>query len=724
MNGVTQNGHSQTLHFGAFDIDLRTQELRKHGTRIKLPRQSFQILHMLLERPGELVTREELQKILWPSDTFVDFDHGLNNAVKRIRAAIGDSADAPRWIETLPRLGYRFIGAVEPKNGHATEAAPLLIASSPASNPASTAALQPRKSQWLWPLGIVALTLVVGGAGIGYRSHARWLAAGTLAISPFTSYPGFEFSPTFSPDGNQIAFAWTGGDQSELYDLYVKVVGTETPVQLTHSPAASLVPAWSPDGRFIAFHRSGVASKSQSGLFLIPVVGGPERKLLSLPFAEHMKEGGLAWSSDSKWVIFPEPEEKEFHLQLVALNIETLEQRRLHKPSDDCAAEGLPAISPDGQSLAFTCMFDFGLSGLYVQPWPTGSAREILRAKGVFEGLSWASDGRSLIYTLDTDLWRIPLHHGATPERLWFGQNALGAVVARSGSRLAFTHVQTSADIWRIPLTPSKGDVNRAVRLAPSELTQQGAQYSPDGKRVAFESTRSGTPEVWVCDADGTDLVKLTSFGGPLTGTPRWSPDNRFIVLDSRASGKAELYVVSADGGTPHLLPTLPSGGSVPFWSHDGAVIYFASEIDGVPQLFKMPARGGPPVQLTRRGGLVSRESPDGKHLYYLRPSGGAEIWTVGTDGSNEKRVEGLPVFKWPAWDLTQNGIYYYDMIPGSHSISFFDFATRQIHEVIQTPGRPAPFASNVSISPDGKDLLYTQVGRNTADIVLVDNFR
>src|SRR3974390_1323698 len=113
MMGSNGNGNPQGLRFGVFDVDLRTQELRKHGTRVKLPRQSFQILQMLLERPGELVTREELQKALWPAETFVDFDHGLNNAVKRIPAALGDKAETPRWIETLPRLGYRFIGAVD-----------------------------------------------------------------------------------------------------------------------------------------------------------------------------------------------------------------------------------------------------------------------------------------------------------------------------------------------------------------------------------------------------------------------------------------------------------------------------------------------------------------------------------------------------------------------------------------------------------------------------------
>ena len=101
------------LRFGDFEADFRTQELLRQGVRVRLPRQSFQILQKLLERPGELVTREELHKALWPGDTFVDFDHGVNNSVKRIRDALGDSPEAPRYIETLPRLGYRFVGSVD-----------------------------------------------------------------------------------------------------------------------------------------------------------------------------------------------------------------------------------------------------------------------------------------------------------------------------------------------------------------------------------------------------------------------------------------------------------------------------------------------------------------------------------------------------------------------------------------------------------------------------------
>src|SRR6185437_7197208 len=107
------NGVSVAIRFDVFDADLQTQELRKHGVRLRLPGQSFQILKMLLERPGQLVTREEFQKALWPSDTFVDFDHSLNAAVNRLREALGDSAEEPRLVETLPRRGYRFIAPVE-----------------------------------------------------------------------------------------------------------------------------------------------------------------------------------------------------------------------------------------------------------------------------------------------------------------------------------------------------------------------------------------------------------------------------------------------------------------------------------------------------------------------------------------------------------------------------------------------------------------------------------
>lgn len=747
-----QNGNGSLVRFGVFDVDLRTQELRKYGTRVKLPRQSFQVLQMLLERPGELVSREELHKALWSSDTFVDFDHGLNNAVKRIRKALGDSAEAPHFIETLPRLGYRFIGTVEAANGNGSS--PALNGNGSLANgngasmhangsraiPASTAALPapstpqmfeavptftmgtPYRPQALWSIIAVLSVLLVGMSIWVYR--ARPLpSADMLQITPFTSSPGYEFTPTFSPDGNQIAFVWTGGDQSELLDLYVKVVGTDTPVQLTHNPATVIIPAWSPDGRFIAFTRFKLHSPEDSGIFVIPAVGGPERKLGTLTFGKYIYQGGLTWTPDGHSVIFPEPFDNEFKSRLVALNVETLEQRPLASPSPRCTAHGLPRFSPDGKTLAFACMYTFGLGGVFVESWPSGTPREILEARGEVDGLTWGPEGRSLVYTLNSNLWRVAVR-GGTPERLWFGQNAFNPVVAPTAARLAFTHQEQEMDLHRIPLGDPEHSAGRSVRFVPSELTQKNPQYSPDGKRIAFESNRSGNIEVWVSDLEGGDLQRLTSFGGPLTGTPRWSPDGKRIVFDSRASGKAQLYIVSADGGTPQMLRTTADGGSVPFWSHDGKWIYFASDVQGVSQIFKVQAEGGQPVQLTHGGGLLARELPDGSRLYYLRVSGKTEIWSIGTDGSNEQPVKGLPSFSWPSWDLTATGIYYYDSIPPTNEILFFDFATLKTRVAARTSGRPAPFVTTLSVSPDGKELVYPQLERSTADIMLVDGFR
>src|SRR5580658_1513591 len=202
MEGDYQNGKTQALQFGVFDLDLRTQELRKYGTRVKLPPQSFQVLQMLLERPGTLVSREELQKALWPADTFVDFDHGLNNAVKRIRAAIGDSAETPHWIETLPRLGYRFIGPVEiAKNGHPPAPAPAngdALATLPSNGhgsvetqspsearPTPFAAQNSGRTRWGWSIASLTLFAIVVLLGWHYRARQSGASADGLQLVPF-----------------------------------------------------------------------------------------------------------------------------------------------------------------------------------------------------------------------------------------------------------------------------------------------------------------------------------------------------------------------------------------------------------------------------------------------------------------------------------------------------------------------------------------------------------
>jgi Tol biopolymer transport system component/DNA-binding winged helix-turn-helix (wHTH) protein len=725
MAETPENG-TRTIHFGVFDADLRTQELRRQGTRIKLPRQSFQILQMLLERPGELVTREELRNALWPEDTFVDFDHGLNNAVKRIRAVLGDSAEAPRYIETLPRMGYRFIGPIAangngngaPSNGNLKQNGSMAATESVVESPANQFPVAPvARPTRTRVIAIVAGILLLMGAGVfilHFRQHMH--EPPTLTLIPFTSYPGSEVSPTFSPDGNQIAFVWNGGEDGKTFDLYVKEVGTEAPVRLTHLNANYLGAAWSPDGRFLAVMAAD-AHVGDVSLFVIPAVGGSERELIRSAAIKSMFEMEVAWTPDSQWIVFSRTE-NEFRAHLEMINVQTREVRDLPSPSPRCAATGFVSFSPDGRSMAVSCMYTWGLHGLYVQAFPTGPARELRELRGEMEGLQWSRDGRSLIYAMTGDLWRIGANSGV-PERLWFGQGASSPTVPRDVNRLAYVHKLNSADLWQVPFGGSGGTASRPF---PTSLTQQDATYSPDGKKMAFESTRSGSMEIWVCNLDGADPMQLTNFGGALTGTPRWSPDGQKIVFDSRASGKAELYIVNSGGGKVQLLKTTPGGASVPYWSRDGQWIFFAADVSGDSQLFKIPAAGGKPVQLTTKGGFIAKQAPDGK-IYYTRPAGRNQLWSIDPDGKNEARIPGIPEMAWPAFEVTARGIYYIDPISGDDAIHFYNFGTRKTEVALKLPGRAQPYAAQISISPDEKSLLYSQTTHDEADIVLVEGF-
>jgi len=153
------------IPFGPFEADLLTQELRKHGIRLPLPRQSFQILKMLLERRGELVTREELRAALWPSDTFVDFEHSLNPAVNKLRDALGDTADDPRYIETLPRRGYRYVGGVEAEPGPAQQSA-----AQPSRTSSSAVIAAAKQHRWAVTTGVFAVLVLIGAAAFGVYS--------------------------------------------------------------------------------------------------------------------------------------------------------------------------------------------------------------------------------------------------------------------------------------------------------------------------------------------------------------------------------------------------------------------------------------------------------------------------------------------------------------------------------------------------------------------------
>ncbi len=729
------NGHP--VSFSNFEVDLRARELRKHGTKIKLQDQPFQILALLLEKPGEVVTREEIRNRLWPADTFVDFDHSLNSAVKKLRQALSDDPDVPRFIETLPRRGYRFIAPL--RNGSApAAAAPPEIA--PVSDPVSAqsaAALPPppasRPHRWKLFAAAVGFFVLAVALIAWLRSSSplrttKVAASAPVRLVPLTSFSSNLSKASFSPDGSQVAFQWDGDQPNHALDIYIKQIGTEKPLQITDLPGYSYFPAWSPDGHYIAFFHE---NQDQSPvIFVIPALGGPARQLhgLARRLACHQE---LNWSPDGKFLLFSEQSAANQPCRIVQLTIEDLTVRQLSDPPVPSTGDWGARYSPNGKSIAFI-RNSKDVEDIYVMPAAGGTPRRVTFDNRFVMGLAWTPDSREIVFSSDRGganggLWRI-FASGGTPERLSVGSdNAYMPDVSLKGNRLLYASGAWNENIWHFPVGPGHR-IGKPDRIISSAAQEEGPQYSPDGKYIVFQSTRTGDFQIWRADADGSNLVQLTSFTGPLTGTPRWSPDGRQIAFDSRPGPHPNIYVVTAEGGPSRRFPNDTSDDAVPSWSHDGRTIYFASNRTGAWQVWKRTVDGGKPVQVTSNGGFAAFESPDGKSIYYAKFNEKG-IWQAPVNGGQEAEVvDEPPADYWGYFGVGHDGLYYVGdtgtAAKHQPGFKFFDFATRKITnmgDIEKVPGEAAP---GFSVSPDGKNILFVQLDDSRISLMLAENFR
>ena len=357
MNAGTKE--RQRYHFGAYEVNPDALELRKNGARIKLREQAFQILLVMLERPGELITREELRQRLWSDDTFVNFDKSLNTAINRLRDILSDSAVNPRFVETVPRHGYRFIGEVRKSNEvddrlsdkELSPVAPVTAAEINVSGKASAERTDRPFPAFLWvALGFLAASVL---AWIGHR--AFWPTANfeSLRALPLTSYAGVVRSPSFSPDGSEFAFAWTREDGPHS-GVYVQAVGAAEPLKLTASRVNAFGPAWSPDGSLIGYLQD--STDDRFDIMVIAPTGGQPRKVgeLSYPFAQELalRSELLSWTPDGKFLVFPDAGGGQ-RTAIWRLDITSNEREQITYPKSPVNGHTVPKISADGRTLAF-----------------------------------------------------------------------------------------------------------------------------------------------------------------------------------------------------------------------------------------------------------------------------------------------------------------------------------------------------------------------------------
>jgi len=712
------------LHFGPFEINLEAHELRKHGLRIKLSEQPFHVLVLLLERRGEVVTRSELRSALWPGQNWGDLDHRLNKAINRVRDALGDSAEAPRYLETLPKIGYRFVLPATPMLPVAPVVAALVPAERAVEVPMPMPAAARRRSPvWTVAAGVILLAGLMFALPAVFRAFAKkggpsWLG---MEATPLTTYVGAERYPCFSPDGSRVVFAWNGEEQ-KVFHLFETAVNPGAPRQLTDGAENDYGPAWSPDGRSIAFVRE--IGRGQVELRVMSPEDGGGRKVAQ--FVAARTDHPISWTKDSRWLVVAANPAGDGPPALFLFSAETGERRRLTSPPLQSGGDVSPAISPDGTRLAFTRSTSAAWRDVFVVALsndlaPVGEPVRITNLKRWVDTITWTADGRALYFAASATmagsrfLYRVSAvavgDHAVTETGIEGSDPAAGL----AGGALAYVrHNLEQTSTWRLQVPPASAPgPPRWSRLMSSTRRDFTADLSPDGKRLVFSSARSGPTEIWISNLDGSGLKRVTSLGA----TPRWSPDGRRIAFESTADGQSEIYAIEVDSGSLVRLTNEPGADIYPSWSRDGRFLYFSSDRSGTPQIWKIPSGGGEARQITRHGGSYAVETFDGKTIYYTTPQQPAAIRFAASDGGEEKDAIDVSVGL-SSIAMAPDGLYYLSSLSSAGAtLDFFAFGTRASRRLTSID---RPVHHVLSGSPDGRSVVFTQIDREDTDLMMV----
>jgi serine/threonine protein kinase/Tol biopolymer transport system component len=600
-----------------------------------------------------------------------------------------------------------------------TEAREELLAS-----PGITAGASGKRSRrpLIWTAALLAV--IAAGAAVWFALRSRPTAP--IVLTPLTSYPGSEQHPTFSPDGTQVAFSWDG-ERQDNFDVYVVLASGGAPRRLTTDPAPDTAPAWSPDGRQIAFIRN---AGPNGAVFLVSALGSAETKLADTSGTS------VCWAPDGKFIGISRPAASGRPAGISAVSIATGEERFVthpppHESDDQCA------VAPDGKQIAFA-RTGANAEAVYLSSLDRNNERALTQEENRITGLAWTPDSAEVIASLvqpgswRARLVRLGVRNSARPSVLEWTEDATDPSFARVPGtqpfRFVFQKNIMDTNLWAYNLMPDEaGPVpSRREVVAPSTRWEVDPQFSPDGRRVAFASDRSGHLSIYLTGADGSNVVELTGSLGCTAGSPRWSPDGSMLAFDCRFQQGFGIYTVAAAGGPARRRA---ADGVLPSWSGDGNWIYFGSGRSGRLEIWKVAANGGDPAQVTFQGGREAFESQDRKSLFYTKDEQPG-LWMMPTSGGNEALLLSSVETYW--WARAEKGIYFAD--PNRRSVSnymattqernvnFYDFKTRRTSTVLKLE-RGLPDTGSLTVTSDGRKLVTVQLENAGSDLVLVDSF-
>jgi DNA-binding winged helix-turn-helix (wHTH) protein/Tol biopolymer transport system component len=716
-------GTNHRVCFKAFELDLHTRELYRHGIRLRVQGQPIDVLEMLLERPGELVTREALRKKLWPEDTFVDFEHSLNSAVTRLRDALGDKADDPKYIETLPRLGYRFVAeferegfAVSAGAGTKHERSSLSMrdvrsdSESPNASPCSAepalATVAAKSRSKFWRVTIFGVGTLLAGA-VGFYSYIhKPLPPPHIGDSrQLTQDVRWRYKRPLGAGGGRVYFS---GAPRGLFAVggsgEIETIPLVVPWSSDHEVWASDV---SPDGAyFLAWPMT-----DHPTLWVFTTTGKPVRYVAETTCA--------TWSNDSKQILYLSADRKFYSVPTTSG-----EPHLLFTPTSGGGCFFPFSWSPDGKRIRFDS------SGSIWEVASDGSNHEFL--PGMKNSVSkccgrWTPDGAFYIFAsakkvtssipAANQLWALDERAGQLrkpspdPVQLTFEPMQWNFPVISQDSRTIYaTGTVKQGELSRFD--PQTGQVVRYL----GGISADWLTFSPDGKYVAYVSYPE--QKVWRANRDGSGRILLADPENGAWGL-HWSPDGARILF---ASG-SETYIVSSQGGKPERVQFPPSekaGEFDPTWSPDGKRLSYT--VDSYPNVTPNGIRILD-LETHRSEALPSapahihspRWSPDGRYIFCeAEPNAGAAVfdteeqkwmyfpsklgWSISTWAHDSRSV----YFLLSTVPLTFDGVYRIS-IPSGHIERVVDLTNVRLNG--------SPFGYWLGLDPEDHPLIMRDVG-------------
>jgi Tol biopolymer transport system component/DNA-binding winged helix-turn-helix (wHTH) protein len=592
----------QLVRFGVFELDLNTGELCKNGRKLKLQEQPFRLLSLLLEQPGQTITRNQLKEVLWPSDTFVDFDHSLNAAIAKLRQSLGDSAENPRFIETLARRGYRFIAPVEATSNGERNVTPVpapasVIAAAPVEDIPVSPRVEPKiRIAWVLAIGFAALAVAT--------AFAIWLLRkpepGQAELVQLTNDIGLTMDPAVSPDGRLLAYASDRADGRNLNIWIQQLSDGGSAVQLTHFDADTSEPSFSPDGNKIAFH----SGQNGGGIYVIPTVGGEPVRLASTGRDPRFSPDGQ-WIAYWRGVYASPPLTGVGGGEILIVPATGGPERRIGSDLKDYGL-ATPIWASDSTRVLVSDSagdsIDWWMIYLDGKPSRRTDISSTLKQQGfrfAFDRIPHFSEwGPGFIlfsapYGDTYNAWRLLLSDDGRStgpaQRLTSGTTLEVSPVLTASGSLIFASLNLVHSVWGIPGETNRGVINGDLKRITDGRFEFMPSISSDGRRLAFAAAKRGatthspvqddeafmlpfprhssTLEIRVKDLDtGTEAAISGGESSPFG--PEISGDGSMVAY----AADEKLYVTQADNPSRHIV----SGAGKPWgWSPKHEQLFF-----------------------------------------------------------------------------------------------------------------------------------------------------